>query len=178
MCNIALALPGKLTIGTDLTLPRSIGPLIDMLVYAHLAIEGLTAAQLDHRHDAQSNSIGALLLHIAAVELWYQTHTFDVRAWTAEEEAQWLEWIELRGSVTGRPLQFYLDTLASIRARTESELRARTESELRARDDEWLLRIESFEGTDANNYWKWFHVCEDEINHRGQIRWLRKRLPA
>ena len=22
-----------------------------------------------------------------------------------------------------------------------------------------------------------FHVAEDEINHRGQIRWLRARLP-
>jgi uncharacterized damage-inducible protein DinB len=171
---ISPALPRKLTIGTDLTLPRSIGPLIDMLGYArrttHQAIEGLTAAQLDHRHDAQSNSIGALLLHIAAVELWYQTQTFERREWTAEEEEQWLEWIELRANITGRPLEFYLDTLASIRARTESELRAR--------DDEWMLRIEPFGENDANNYWKWFHVCEDEINHRGQIRWLRKRLPA
>jgi len=166
-------LPRQLTIGTDLTLPRSIGPLIDMLVYARYttlqAIEGLSAAQLDHQHDAQSNSIGALLLHLAAVELWYQTDTFDGREWTADEDAQWLEWLELRGTAAGRPLEFYVDTLASIRVRTESELRAR--------DDEWLLRIEPFEGTDANNYWKWFHVCEDEINHRGQIRWLRKRLP-
>ena len=23
----------------------------------------------------------------------------------------------------------------------------------------------------------WFHAVEDEISHRGQIRWLRKRLP-
>ena len=22
----------------------------------------------------------------------------------------------------------------------------------------------------ANNYFKWFHVFEDELNHRGQIR--------
>jgi hypothetical protein len=25
---------------------------------------------------------------------------------------------------------------------------------------------------------RWFHVAEDEINHRGQIRWLRPRLPT
>jgi hypothetical protein len=30
----------------------------------------------------------------------------------------------------------------------------------------------------ANNHFKWFHVFEDEINHRGQIRWLRARLPT
>jgi uncharacterized damage-inducible protein DinB len=164
----------KLTIGADPTLPRGIGPLLDMLAYARsttiAAVEGLTVAQLDHRHDAQSNSIGALLLHFAAVEAWYQANTFERRDWTPDEEAQWLALVELRGNVTGRPLEFYLDTLASVRARTERELRAR--------DDEWLLRVEPFEGEDANNYWKWFHVCEDEINHRGQIRWLRKRLPA
>ena len=167
-------MPLKLTIGTDRTLPPGIGPLIDMLAYARsttiAAVEGLTVAQLDHRHDAQSNSIGALLLHIAAVEVWYQVNTFERRDWTPEEEAQWLEAVELRGNQSGHPLDFYADMLVSLRARTERELRAR--------DDEWLLRVEPFEGEQANNYWKWFHVCEDEINHRGQIRWLRKRLPA
>ena len=28
-----------------------------------------------------------------------------------------------------------------------------------------------------NAHWAWFHVAEEEINHRGQIRWLRARLP-
>jgi len=27
-----------------------------------------------------------------------------------------------------------------------------------------------------NAHFAWFHVAEDEINHRGQIRWLRARL--
>jgi hypothetical protein len=29
-----------------------------------------------------------------------------------------------------------------------------------------------------NAHWAWFHVAEDEINHRGQIRWLRARLSS
>jgi len=29
-----------------------------------------------------------------------------------------------------------------------------------------------------NAHWAWFHQAEDEINHRGQIRWLRSRLPV
>jgi len=29
-----------------------------------------------------------------------------------------------------------------------------------------------------NAHWAWFHVAEDEISHRGQIHWLRKRLPG
>ena len=28
-------------------------------------------------------------------------------------------------------------------------------------------------GQQVNNYFKWFHVLGHEINHRGQIRWLR-----
>jgi hypothetical protein len=27
-----------------------------------------------------------------------------------------------------------------------------------------------------NAHFAWFHAAEDEISHRGQIRWLRKRL--
>jgi hypothetical protein len=48
---------------------------------------------------------------------------------------------------------------------------------LAARDDEWLeqpLRA----APAMNAHWAWFHVAEDEINHRGQIRWLRARLPS
>jgi hypothetical protein len=28
----------------------------------------------------------------------------------------------------------------------------------------------------TNNYCKWFHVCEHESNHNGQIKWIRGRL--
>jgi hypothetical protein len=30
----------------------------------------------------------------------------------------------------------------------------------------------------TNNYCKWFHVCEHEAHHTGQIAFLRKRLPG
>jgi uncharacterized damage-inducible protein DinB len=28
------------------------------------------------------------------------------------------------------------------------------------------------------NYFKWFHVLSHEVNHRGQIRWLRTRATS
>jgi uncharacterized damage-inducible protein DinB len=147
--------------------------LLDMLRYARettiQAVEGLTVAELDHRFDAESNSIGALLRHIASVEAYYQVHTFEEREFTAAESDRWLGGLEMRHEVTGRTLQSYMDTLATVRERTEDELASR--------DDDWLFRVEPWAGDDANNHWKWFHVCEDEISHRGQIRWLRKRLP-
>ena len=107
----------------------AIGRLVGMLTYARAttlaAVEGLTLGELDHLHDTESNSIGALLAHAVAVERSYQVLT--------------------------------LDALAS-------------------RDDAWL-DIPVSAAPRINVHWAWFHVAEDEINHRGQIRWLRTRLP-
>ena len=59
----------------------TIGRLVSFLTYVRegmlAAVKGLTPAQLDHLHDAESNTIGALLAHVAAVERWYQVFTFE-----------------------------------------------------------------------------------------------------
>ena len=48
---------------------------------------------------------------------------------------------------------------------------------MRERDDDWLAE-ESSGNVVRNHFGMWFHVCEHEANHRGQITWLRKRLPG
>ena len=62
-----------------------VGTLVSMLNWMRGAIlgpvQGLTMAQLDHLHDAKANSIGALLLHLAAIERLYQIHTFEGKNW-------------------------------------------------------------------------------------------------
>lgn len=135
------------------------------------AVEGLTCEQLDHLHDEQSNSIGALLAHMAAAEREYQILTFEERQPTAAENDAWSAPLKLgdkgRREIRGHELQFYLDELRRIR---EATLAALAEH-----DDVWLeapLRI----APNLNAHWAWFHIAEDEINHRGQIRWLRARL--
>jgi hypothetical protein len=59
-------------------------------------VKGLTQAQLDYLFDANANSIGALLLHLAATERFYQLHTFDGMKWgefpKAEQERWMLRW--------------------------------------------------------------------------------------
>ena len=166
----------QFTLGTDAGLSPLVGGLVGMLRYARattlLAVRGLSVAELDHRHDADSNSIGALLLHIAAVEAWYQTQMFDEREWTDDEQARWKVAVDLGPAaavIGGQPLDFYVDAL--------NEGHERTIRELAQRDDAWLLRVHDMGGRQVNYYWQWFHVCEDEVNHRGQMRWLRKRLP-
>ena len=137
------------------------------------AVDGLTVAELDHLHDAESNSIGALLAHMAAVERSYQVLTFEGRLLTPDEQARWAAALKLgpdgRRVLRGNALSHYLGELAAAR---ESTLQA-----LAARDDEWLERP-VIPAPAINAHWAWFHVAEDEINHRGQIRWLRARLPG
>jgi uncharacterized damage-inducible protein DinB len=150
----------------------TIGRLVGMLTYARdttlAAVNGLTPAQLDHLHDDRSNSIGALLAHIAAVERGYQLITFEEREPSASETDAWSAALKLgdqgREEIRRHDLRFYTDELLRTR---EATLAA-----LAQRDDAWLEAPPNL-----NAHWAWFHVAEDEINHRGQIRWLRARLP-
>lgn len=153
----------------------TIGRLVAMITYARettlRAVEGLTRDQLDHLHDERSNSIGALLAHIAAVERGFQLVTFEEREPSAKEHDTWRAALKLgdkgRRNIRDHDLPYYIEELRRVR---EATLDA-----LAARNDEWLeapLRI----APALNAHWAWFHVAEDEINHRGQIRWLRARL--
>ena len=71
----------------------TIGRLVSMLMYSRAtllaAVDGLSRDQLDRLHDARSNSIGALLAHVAAVERWYQVLTFEDREPAEKEDAAW-----------------------------------------------------------------------------------------
>lgn len=153
-----------------------IGRLASMMNYARRTtlsdVAGLSVTQLDYLHDGDSNSIGGLLLHIASVERWYQANTFEERDLDAVEMREWEAALDLgeraRREIRGHDLEFYRKKLAEVRERTLVELARR--------DDAWLEAEAPFwEGKPANNYFKWFHVFEDELNHRGQIRWLSKR---
>ena len=153
----------------------TIGRLVGILSYARTttlaAVEGLSVAQLDHLQDESSNSIGALLAHIFVVERGYQVLSFDEQAPSAQEKASWEPALtlgaEARRQLRGKPLEHYVNEL--------SEVRRITLEGLAARDDVWLERTLSAAPA-MNAHWGWFHVAEDEINHRGQIRWLRARL--
>lgn len=153
-----------------------LGRLVSMLNYVRhttvAAVAGAMLDELDYLHDAQSNSIGALLLHIAAAEVGYQAATFHGRELNAQEKEEWDVAIGLgdraREQIRGHELAHYLSQLERVRAVTLAELGRR--------DDTWLDEETTFgNGQRINNYFKWFHVLGHEINHRGQIRWLRTR---
>ena len=174
-----MQLPDSFIIGPTPGYSPAIGRLVAMMGFARFATlraaAGLTTAQLDHLQDASSNSIGALLAHIAAVEVAYQRITFEGRGLSLPaHDEEWAIALQLgdraREVLREQPLEHYVSALEQVRTFTLGEL-ARL-------DDRWLDETTVWNGRQANNYFKWFHVFEDELNHRGQIRWLRQRLPA
>jgi uncharacterized damage-inducible protein DinB len=153
-----------------------IARLVSMMTYVRSntlkAVDGLGVDALDYLHDAGSNSIGTLLLHIAGAEIGYQAATFDSRHLRPEETEQWGTAIALgqraRDEIRGHDLDYYLGRLEQVRARTLAALRERT--------DEWLEEEATFgNGQRVNTAFKWFHVITHEASHAGQIRWLRSR---
>ena len=139
-------------------------------------VEDLTPTQLDFQIDDKSNSIGAMLYHLAASEKYYQLNTFDEISWGEWDKEIAEEWdvpMNLgevgRNKIKGNNIDFYLSKL--------KEVRAVTESEFAKRDDIWLDINEPFFGNQpTNNHCKWFHVCEHESNHNGQIKFIKARL--
>lgn len=153
-----------------------IGRLVSMMNYTRHttlnSVEGLTIRQLDYLYEPNSNSIGALLFHIAAVEFAYRIWTFEERALNNEEKQFWGPGMELgnlgRERIKENDLGYYLDLLHRERSKT---LKC-----LESKDDLWLEIERPFNDKPSNNYFRWFHVFEDELNHRGQIRIIVKKL--
>ncbi len=154
-----------------------VGRLVSMMNYARWttlgAVKDLTVEELDYRLDEDANSIGALLSHFAGVETWYYIQSIERREMTEQEQEEWKPAMELGEAgklIRGHDLSYYLELLERVRGRTLTAFANLT--------DEWLTEEQVLgENRSCNNYWKWFHVFEDEVNHRGQIRLIRKRLP-
>ncbi|UOQ95004.1 DinB family protein [Halobacillus shinanisalinarum] len=153
-----------------------IGHLVSMMNYARYttlqAVKGLNTEQLDFLPSENGNSIGALLLHMAAIEVGFQIEVFDKRRPNEQESAEWGAAYSLgnqgRQQIKRKPLEFYIDKLNQVRNTTLEEFKKR--------NDGWLYQERLWDDHQSNNYFIWFHVCEDEINHRGQIRIIRKML--
>ena len=143
-----------------------------------MSVKGMSQKDLDHLFDANSNTIGALLLHLAATDRFYHVVTFQGVSMKDLPESFKEKWgmpMELgepaRKGIKGHDLDYYLNIL--------NETREQTFAEFRKRDDDWLLAVDkTWPWGPTNNYCKWFHVCEHESNHNGQIKFLKKRLPG
>ncbi|UCZ51759.1 DinB family protein [Bacillus shivajii] len=154
-----------------------IGELVSMLEHTRAItlseIEGLKQVDLDYLQDGSANSIGALLLHIGAIEFVHQIISFEKRDLTLREYEKWRTALELgdqaREVINKNTLEFYLDILFQVRENTLTVLKSKS--------DDWLYEENKWDnGVPYNNYYLWFHVIEDEINHRGQIRSIKRLI--
>jgi hypothetical protein len=172
------ALDSLYVIGPTKGYSPQVGILVSMLNYNRHTVlqmvQSLTMKQLDYLHDPKANTIGSLILHLGAVERYYQIDTFESRQdFNKKEKAEWGAAMNLgddgRKNIKGREVQYYVDRITAVREQTLKELKGR--------DDQWLLSIDPSKREPVNTYWKWFHVCEHESNHNGQIKWIKGRLP-
>ncbi len=157
-----------------------IGTLVSMMNWMRMVIlnpvKGMSVKDLDYVHDKDANTIGAMLLHLAATERFYQIHTFEGKDWgdwSKEDRDKWSIASGLgekaRKEIKGNDLDFYLDAL--------QEVREHTLAEFAKRDDDWLMAVDKdWPWGPTNNYCKWFHVCEHESNHNGQFKWIKSRI--
>ncbi len=159
-----------------------IGTLVSMMAWMRMvmleSVTGMSQKDLDYLLDEKANTIGALLMHLAATDRIYQVNTFEgnsLKELPASYKEKWAVAMELgepaRKAIKGNSLDYYLNLL--------SETREHTLAEFRKRDDAWLMAVDKEWGWGpTNNYCKWFHVCEHESNHNGQIKLLKNRLPG
>src|ERR1700723_2624608 len=75
-----------------------VGTFVSMLTWMRdangvlAATKGLTQADLDVLFDANANTIGALMLHLAATETYYGLHTFGGMKWDSWSDAIKKQW--------------------------------------------------------------------------------------
>jgi len=133
------------------------------------SVINLSQEQTDFLLDEDANRIGAMILHLAATEKYYQVYTFEGRGLNKEESVKWDIAQNLgataREQLQGKPISHYLEIWDEVRQET---LRL-----LKTKDDKWFEAAVPF--SSMNNHWAWYHVMEHQANHMGQIRMIVKR---
>jgi hypothetical protein len=113
-----------------------IGTLTSMLAFTRDQVvhnvQGLSQKDLDYLLDAKANTIGALLLHLAATETLYQLNTFGGMKWDSWSEEVKKKWDipanlgePARKAIKGNSLDYYLDALHQAREKSLAEFRRR-----------------------------------------------------
>lgn len=162
---------------SDRSYAEKIGELVSMLEYTRNVtiseISMLTQAELDYLPDKGSNTIASLLLHMASIEFVHQIGSFENRELTEIEVDKWGVPLELgeraRTEIKSHSVDYYVNELQGVRINTLQLLMFKSDS--------WLFEENQWgNGIPYNNYYLWFHVIEDEISHRGQIRTILRQL--
>lgn len=122
-----------------------IGTLVSMMTWMRavvfMSVDGLKQADLDYLHDPKSNTIGAMLLHLAATETFYQSNTFGWKDYKGVDASiDWEAASDLgdkgRSVIKGHDLDYYKKIMTDTRTKTLEEFKKR--------DDKWLFESVPF----------------------------------
>jgi uncharacterized damage-inducible protein DinB len=135
------------------------------------SLEGMEPAAIDWTDSPESDTIGTLLYHIAAIEVdWLYA---DILEQGFPPEVKALFPYDVRDEqgrlkpVQGFGLEEHLDRLAATRALLLASFRGITVQEYR--------RLRFLAGYDVTPEWVLHHLMQHEAEHRGQIAELRAR---
>lgn len=156
--------------GYSTQIGNMVAMLDDLKLRVTSSVENLKQHEVDFLLDDDANRIGAMILHLAATEKYYQVFTFENRSFSSKEEKEWLLPLELgetaRKELVNKPISYYLDIWDTVRKETKKLLKTK--------DDNWFNAQVS--NSSMNNHWAWYHVMEHQANHMGQIRLIIKRV--
>lgn len=167
------------TLYPDKAYPGPPGWMISMLQYTRAntikLVTPLTDIELDTCLPNHNNSIGSLLLHIAAMERNTQCITCLGRDMNSAERKRW------KHSMAGNmDVIIYRNKTAGWYTGLLRRARTRSLAMLKGKNAAWLKQFTRPYKNTSNGF-LWFHLMEDELCHQGQIKSMirhLKKIPA
>lgn len=174
VCLYTLTSTAQRTLDNSKAYTPQVGVLVSMLedlkARVTSSVKELSKKETDFLLDKDANRIGAMILHLAATEKYYQVYTFEGREFTEEEMEEWGTALSLgekaRKKYVKKSINYYLKIWNKVRKETLAKLKDK--------NDEWLKLL--IMNDVMSNHWAWYHVMEHQANHMGQIRLIIKRI--
>ncbi|MGC4099777.1 DinB family protein [Ferruginibacter sp.] len=140
-----------------------------------LTIKNLTTQELDWQYQQGWNTIGALLLHIAAVEQYFCIRYVDNRELTEQENTELTPaldmGIHIPSLITGKGINHYIDALLASR----QKLLVAFEN---INFEHFATTFESKDyGGECNVAWLLYHMMEDENLSQGADQYDKEIIP-
>lgn len=159
----------------DPSLSPKVGMLYNMMVKNRQrlleVVEGIHDDLLDYTPDTHTvESIGTLLLHIAAVEWGFFFYNLDKRE---TDNERWKYAFANRddslNQLTGKGLKFYLYELLKVRNDVYERFKLISDEDLQNIIEDAYLK-----GSKYSIEWMFYHIIEHEAQHVGQILLLKR----
>jgi hypothetical protein len=158
----------------DHSIEYLLGILKDTRTTTILTVCNFSSTELDWQYKEGWNTIGALILHISAIEHYFRIVYVEGRELTELENIELTPALDMGvhipSLITGKEIGRYLNELSISRQKLLESLKS-----VNFEDFSKISESRDY-GSSCNLAWALFHLIEDEIYHRGQISIIKKLL--